>query len=766
MENDPGRTGSGKPDRKPLAATSLALCVALVVGFSGLPAAKGSASGLKTRSYALSDRFVREALLSHAKGEDRRAAQQMQSARIPRHARKYLASRYLMLAGDVKKATRGFLALAGDDSPLKRHAAFWAGTLLLSSGKNRDAIAWLRVALDQPGVRAQAALSLSHALRKSKRNSEARGMLEEVVWTVADPEARRRLQLELADSALEAGDPFHARLMLQQLRLSSGVASGEAGKRLEAMDAKAYRELEFLQALLRGGTTQLADLLARFPADAQDPETLSRRALIQGVMARNRRRHQEAVDWFKQADKDSLPGMLQSSIWYFEGRSLEALDHDLQALDRYREVLEVHPDFPLNRRILVRCATIGFREGEVASAQVDLDRFLATSFPGEDQAEGLWLAGFASFLSGDFEAAAAHFESLSSRYFFFDRSIWEFYGPMGRFWAAQAHGEEGDRQAQERLLAPLRAEGWGSYYSLLALRLGDEGVLSVSDSHGAEHRVSPLQLPETLALSSHYQTAMELFRLGLYEESFGEAMERVGTGQWETGAVELMASSWFRTHALSRSVDFRRRTGLLPPPWRNGARLWTASLPLDFVSELAEASRESEVPMSLLAAVVRFESRFHPEAVSGAGAVGLIQVKPGTGRAVGNGCLKLSRTVTRKTLMDPSINLRIGAILLRELLRRHHGSYPVALASFNAGSGTVKWWLSRFAGLHTSEFVEQMTYPGTVGYLKRILACVLPYWSLYHPLLGDEPPRMTLPETIPETLAPFLMEEGGGCRGQ
>jgi soluble lytic murein transglycosylase-like protein len=130
---------------------------------------------------------------------------------------------------------------------------------------------------------------------------------------------------------------------------------------------------------------------------------------------------------------------------------------------------------------------------------------------------------------------------------------------------------------------------------------------------------------------------------------------------------------------------------------------------------------------------------------------------------VGERCEQITRKIGSRQLRDPDTNLAVGSLYLAALGDRHGDNWPLALAAFNAGPGNAKRWLDRFAGLGTASWVEHLTYPGTVGYLKRILSCVWPYWSLYFPALGSASPAVRIPETIPDTLSPYLDEEGGNC---
>jgi soluble lytic murein transglycosylase-like protein len=93
-----------------------------------------------------------------------------------------------------------------------------------------------------------------------------------------------------------------------------------------------------------------------------------------------------------------------------------------------------------------------------------------------------------------------------------------------------------------------------------------------------------------------------------------------------------------------------------------------------------EAARRNGLNPSLVAAVVAAESRFNARAVSHAGARGLMQLMPATGRRMG---------VSPSELFEPEKNLEAGAHYLRELLDRYQGELDLALSAYNAGEGAV-----------------------------------------------------------------------------
>jgi soluble lytic murein transglycosylase-like protein len=112
---------------------------------------------------------------------------------------------------------------------------------------------------------------------------------------------------------------------------------------------------------------------------------------------------------------------------------------------------------------------------------------------------------------------------------------------------------------------------------------------------------------------------------------------------------------------------------------------------------LQQASEAQALPASFVKTVAKVESGLRPDAVSPKGAVGLMQLMPGTAGELG-----VKATSTRENAMG-------GAKYLRELLLRYHGDARLALAAYNAGPGAV----DRYHGIPP--------YPETIAYVNKVL---------------------------------------------
>ena len=136
------------------------------------------------------------------------------------------------------------------------------------------------------------------------------------------------------------------------------------------------------------------------------------------------------------------------------------------------------------------------------------------------------------------------------------------------------------------------------------------------------------------------------------------------------------------------------------------------------------ASIGPEVEPALTYSIAKQESGFNPKVVSSASALGLMQVTPAAGRYVAK---KFGVAFDQKRLLhDPVYNMQMGAAELGDALERYRGSYILAFAAYNAGSGRVREWIERYgdprdAKVDPIDWVERIPFSETRNYVQRIV---------------------------------------------
>ncbi len=137
-----------------------------------------------------------------------------------------------------------------------------------------------------------------------------------------------------------------------------------------------------------------------------------------------------------------------------------------------------------------------------------------------------------------------------------------------------------------------------------------------------------------------------------------------------------------------------------------------------------------ESNFTMVHAIARQESQFDREAVSHAGARGLMQLMPGTARETAG---KIGESYNLPGLTsDPLYNIRLGSTYFQSMLNYFGGSYPLAVAAYNAGPGNVNKWLRangdpRMPGVDMIDWIERIPIFETRNYVQRVLENAVVY---------------------------------------
>lgn len=149
---------------------------------------------------------------------------------------------------------------------------------------------------------------------------------------------------------------------------------------------------------------------------------------------------------------------------------------------------------------------------------------------------------------------------------------------------------------------------------------------------------------------------------------------------------------------------------------------------------------------TMIHAISRQESQFDREITSYAGARGLMQLMPATAREVAQ---KNGLTYNRAELFDPDYNVTLGSAFFQYLMNYYDGSYPLAIAAYNAGMGNVNKWLRangdpRTPGVDIVEWIEEIPIYQTKNYVQRVLENAVVYDQL-NPSKQDSMAASTAP---------------------
>ncbi|HYG07906.1 MAG TPA: transglycosylase SLT domain-containing protein [Stenotrophomonas sp.] len=214
--------------------------------------------------------------------------------------------------------------------------------------------------------------------------------------------------------------------------------------------------------------------------------------------------------------------------------------------------------------------------------------------------------------------------------------------------------------------------------------------------------------------------ALELFRLdrsGWATLEWNDALSRFDDTQRRLAVEAASEIGWF-----DRAVF-----GLGKKPEEQ--RLYTLRFPLHHGDAIRREAARNALDPAWIAAEIRAESVFNPNARSPANAMGLMQVLPGTGSGVAKR-IGLSSYGGAASLYDPDTNIAIGSAYLRQLLDKYGQPY-VTIAAYNAGPTPAARWLDQRPTHDPDFWIETISYKETRDYVARVLAFSVIYdWRL------------------------------------
>jgi soluble lytic murein transglycosylase len=155
--------------------------------------------------------------------------------------------------------------------------------------------------------------------------------------------------------------------------------------------------------------------------------------------------------------------------------------------------------------------------------------------------------------------------------------------------------------------------------------------------------------------------------------------------------------------------------------------------PMAFDQTLKSSAEKNNIDPAWAFAIVRRESSFMPDANSGAGAMGLMQVMPSTARYLAK------EKVNSSNLFDPTINVGLGTQYMRYLMDKMDNNPILVTASYNAGWRRVQGWLPEKNSMPLDLWIETIPYKETRNYVKAVLA----YQQIYREQLGNNENRFT-----------------------
>ena len=416
---------------------------------------------------------------------------------------------------------------------------------------------------------------------------------------------------------------------------------------------------------------------------------------------------------------------------FWTTRSLFRLGRKEEALNTFSLFQKTYPQSPFMDRALYLKAQIFEERGDIPQA-IALYRELAESFPQSSlRFQAMWQSGWLFFKNQDLREAIQAWDFLQTLH---PHSPWP---EQVLYWKGKALlAMERPQEAEENFQKLLKNYPT-SYYSQLAANRGES--FQTAKGFSAPLQDQPLGLliegksPSPGYESGHLEKGRILARLGLLPQAIEELEVAEEEGKKAEGIQKEISRLYREAGEYHRSALLVRRNFSLKPltgrPLKEDQDLYLLAYPLGKPSWVNPYAQNQNLDPALLSAVILEESRFNPQALSVAGARGLMQILPRTGQQIARQ-LRL-QPFSERLLFEPEMNLRLGSWYLSHLLQEFGGKEALALAAYNAGPGAVREWVKQKNSLREDEFVENIPYRETRNYVIRVLSSARVYRVLY-----------------------------------
>lgn len=294
------------------------------------------------------------------------------------------------------------------------------------------------------------------------------------------------------------------------------------------------------------------------------------------------------------------------------------------------------------------------------------------------------------------------------------------------YWGARAALATGDTARAAGWLDRLRRESPYSYYAFLAGRGPANRAADAASAFGPPPQgclVPPP--PDWLARQLEVLTTLQQADL---EEGAAAHIDAMRTAVWNSD--ELLLRLGTSLNEAGYPIDGIRLGWEL----RDRGREWDCALlrvvyPFPYRDLLTSRAEELGLDPWLVAGLVRQESAFHPSIVSPAGAIGLMQVMPATGRQLARA--SGVRDFTTETLENAEVNVHLGTRFLAEMFERYDGDVPLFLSAYNAGPTRANRWRRMPEASDPERFTERIPFAETRGYVKNVVRNRALYRWLY-----------------------------------
>lgn len=201
---------------------------------------------------------------------------------------------------------------------------------------------------------------------------------------------------------------------------------------------------------------------------------------------------------------------------------------------------------------------------------------------------------------------------------------------------------------------------------------------------------------------------------------------------WENSHKEFVVRTLIESQNYRKALDIVAKhfdSGVYGPVTGSSDPLFAAFYPMPFKQKTKTGYARSDLPFGSIEGIMREESLFQRTVKSPVGATGLMQLMPTTASMLRG---KMPDVNFEFGLTDPEENIILGSTYLSDMKDYFDEQMPLAIMAYNAGPGNVNKWLRQFGELELDEFIENIPFTETQGYVKRVMRSMQVYGLMYN----------------------------------
>jgi soluble lytic murein transglycosylase len=614
----------------------------------------------------------------------------------------YLGTAYFQTGRTAESvATLGGFDKAYPESLLKRDAHVAYANALVADGRAQDAVDLLEA--DRQPIRADLELALGRAYDAAGQQAKALSIYRNLYFTM--PLTWESTQLDSALKRLGATPqtppPSFAERRTRADLLAKGKQYNEAANEYRSLlsDAgpndRAAVQMAMAEALRHAGRDREAKkALETMPE--MTPDLQAERLFNLGEIARGANDDSSFLGYLQQLRQTAAtsPWLEQALL---SAGNIYLLRHDYDhAIDSYRELQQRFPNGGRASYALWKATWLSLRQGRRADAIKGFEDQIGLYPTSGEVPAALYWRGRLAEEDGETAKARAYYDKLNERFKNY------YYGELARQQLKKLKSDSGADPA---------------HYALLDRVPPIDATAKVTADPLPVDNLR-LQKAQLLENGSLLDFAIREMRAAAEETNANWLAPQTARLYSDAGRYDMAIQ------VLKRAVPnyFAIDLSSLPRPY------WEALFPKAFWIDLKKFSVSNGLDPYMVAALIRQESEFNPNAVSHANAVGLMQLLPKVGKSVAK--QQKLKHFSATELFTPGTNLQLGTAYFRSMVDKF-GGFEYALAAYNAGADRVQDWQGQGKYRDVPEFVESIPFTETREYVQAIMRNANLYRQLY-----------------------------------